>query len=90
MLPFTWTVFVVAAVGAFIVIGAYWLDVQDRPDLTFRSRVAWSAGALLFPLTIPAYAFLGGPSWPPALRIAAFLPAVALALFAGFVLGVFR
>ena len=67
MLPFIWTVFVVAAVGAFIVIGAYWLDVQDRPDLTFRSRVAWSAGALLFPL-----------------------PAVALALFAGFVLGVFR
>lgn len=90
MLPFIWSLFVVSAVGAFIVIAAYWLDVQDRPDLSFRGRVAWSAGTLVFPVSIPAYAFLGGPAWPVALRVAAFLPAVALALFGGFLVGAFR
>ena len=89
MLPVIWTLFAVAAVGAFVVIAAYWLDVQDRPDLSFRARVAWSAGTLLFPLTIPAYAFLGGPGWPSGLRAAAFLPAVALLLFLGFLFGAF-
>ena len=89
MLPLIWTLFAVAAVGAFIVIAAYWLDVQDRPDLSFRARVAWSAATLLFPLTIPAYAFMGGPAWPAPLRAAAFLPAVALLLFLGFLVGAF-
>ncbi len=70
-------------------LAAYWLDVQDRPDLTLRARVAWSAGVFLFPLTIPAYAFLGGPAWPPFLRAASLLPAMALALFFGFALGLF-
>jgi len=89
MLPVIWTVFAICAVGGFLMLAAYWLDVQDRPDLTFRARVAWSAGVLLFPLTIPAYAFLGGPGWPPFLRAASLLPAVALALFVGFAFGVF-
>jgi len=89
MLPVVWSVFAVCAVGGFLMLAAYWLDVQDRPDLTFRARVAWSAGVLLFPLTIPAYAFLGGPGWPPFLRAASLLPAVALALFVGFAFGVF-
>ncbi len=89
LLPIVWAIFAVSAVGAFIVIAAYWLDIQDRPDLTFRQRIAWSAGTLLFPLTIPAYAFLGGPAWPTGLRVLAFLPALALALFVGFALGVF-
>jgi hypothetical protein len=89
LLPVIWTLFAVSAVGAFLVIAAYWLDVQDRPDLSLRTRLAWSVGALLFPVTIPAYAFLGGPAWPLALRLLAFLPAIALALFLGFVLGVF-
>ena len=90
MLPVIWTLFAVLAVGGFLVIAAYWLDVQDRPDLTVRSRVAWSAGVLLFPLTIPAYAFIGGAGWPPVLRAASFVPAAALVLFVGFVLGAFR
>jgi hypothetical protein len=51
--------------------------------------VAWSLGTFLFPVVIPAYALLGGPGWPRALRFAAFLPAIALALFAGFVAGLF-
>lgn len=89
MLPIIWAIFAICAVGGFLTIAAYWLDLQDRPDLAFRSRVAWSAGVLLFPITIPAYAFLGGPGWPPFLRAASVLPAVALALFLGFVFGVF-
>jgi len=89
VLPVIWTIFALCVVGGFITVAAYWLDVQDRPDLTFRSRVAWSIGTFLFPVTIPAYAFLGGPGWPRALRIAAFLPAVALLLLAGFMTGFF-
>jgi hypothetical protein len=89
VLPVIWSVFAVCAVGGFLMLAAYWLDVQDRRDLTFRSRVAWSVGAFLFPLTVPLYAFLGGAGWPPFLRVAAFLPATALALFLGFASGVF-
>ena len=89
MLPVVWSIFAVCAVGGFLMLAAYWLDVQDRPDLTFRRRVAWSAGTFLFPVTIPVYAFAGGAEWPTFLRIAAFLPTVALALFLGFVFGVF-
>lgn len=85
MLPVIWAVFAVCTVAGFITIAAYWLDVQDRGDLTFRRRVAWSVGIFLFPLTVPAYAFLGGAGWPRFLRVAAFLPAAALALFIGFV-----
>ena len=90
MLPLIWTVFAVLAVGGFIMIAAYWLDVQDRPDLSVRGRIGWSAAVLLFPLAIPAYAFAGGAGWPPFLRIASLVPALALALFAGFVLGAFN
>ena len=90
MLPVIWTIFAVCAVGGFITLAAYWLDVQDRPDLSFRRRVGWSLGLVLFPVTIPAYAFFGGPGWPRALRIAAFLPAAAVALFFGFLFGLFR
>ncbi len=90
MLPVIWTLLALCTVGGFITIAAYWLDVQDRPDLTFRVRVAWSLGTLLFPVVIPAYAFLGGPGWPRALRIAAFLPAAALTLVAGFATGILR
>lgn len=89
MLPLIWTIFAITTVGGFITMAAYWLDVQDRPDLTFRARVAWSLGLFLFPVMVPVYAFLGGPGWPRALRIAAFLPAVALVLFVGFLTGRF-
>jgi hypothetical protein len=89
MLPLIWTLFAVSAVAGFIVIAAYWLDLQDRADLTRRQRVGWSAAVLLFPVSIPAYAFLGGPEWPRFLRAASFIPALALALFFGFVLGLF-
>ena len=89
MLPIVWTVFAVSAVGGFLMIAAYWLDVQERPDLTARARIAWSAAVLLFPLAIPAYAFAGGPGWPPFLRAASVVPALALALFFGFVFGAF-
>lgn len=89
MLPFIWTIFAVLAVGGFLVIAAYWLDVQDRADLSVRARIGWSAGVLLFPITIPVYAFGGGAEWPPFLRAASVVPALALALFGGFVLGIF-
>ena len=88
MLPVIWSVFALCAVGGFLMLAAYWLDVQDRTDLTFRGRVAWSAGTFLFPVTIPVYAFTGGADWPAFLRVAAFLPAVALALFFLFLFGV--
>jgi len=89
VLPLIWTIFAITTVGGFITMAAYWLDVQDRPDLSFRARVAWSLGLFLFPVMVPIYAFLGGPGWPRALRIAAFLPAVALVLFVGFLTGRF-
>jgi hypothetical protein len=89
MLPVIWTVFAVLVVGAFLMIAAYWLDVQERPDLGTRARMGWSAAVLVFPISIPAYAFAGGPGWPTVLRIASVVPAAALALFAGFVLGAF-
>jgi hypothetical protein len=87
MLPVIWSVFALCAVGGFLMLAAYWLDVQDRPDLTFRGRVAWSAGTFIFPVTIPIYAFAGGADWPAFLRAAAFLPATALALFFLFLFG---
>ena len=90
MLPVIWALFAVCAVGAFVMIAAYWLDVQDRPDLTRGQRMAWSAGAIVFPISIPAYAFAGGPGWPSFLRAASFLPAIGLALFFGFLFGLFR
>lgn len=89
MLPVVWTLFAVLAVGGFLMVAAYWLDVQDRPDLSTRARMGWSAGVFLFPLTIPLYAFAGGPGWPLALRIGSLVPAAAVILFAGFVLGAF-
>jgi hypothetical protein len=89
MLPLVWTLFAVSAVAGFIVIAAYWLDLQDRVDLTRRQRIGWSAAMLLFPAAIPTYAFFGGPRWPPFLRAASFIPALAVALFFGFVLRVF-
>jgi hypothetical protein len=89
MLPIIWTLFAVLAVGGFLMIAAFWLDVQDRPDLTTGRRMAWSAGALLFPITIPLYAFAGGAGWPAFLRAASVVPAVAVGLFLGFVFGAF-
>jgi len=89
MLPVVWTLFAVLAVGAFLMIAAYWLDVQERPDLGTGERIGWSAAVLVFPLAIPAYAFFGGPGWPVFLRAASLVPAVALILFFGFVIGAF-
>jgi hypothetical protein len=89
MLPVIWTIFAVLVVGAFLMIAAYWLDVQERPDLRVRSRIGWSAAVLLFPISIPAYAFAGGAGWPPFLRIASLAPAAAVALLIGFVFGAF-
>ena len=88
MLPFVWALMVLAVVGGFVMIVAYWLDVQDRTDLRPRSKMGWSAGILVFPISIPVYALFGGAQWPPLLRVAAFIPAVALLLFLLFVFGV--
>ena len=88
MLPFLWALMVLAVVGGFVMIVAYWLDVQDRPDLTPRARMGWSAAVLVFPVSVPIYALVGGPGWPPLLKIGAFVPAVALVLFLLFVFGV--
>lgn len=89
MLPLIWTLFALLAVAGFVMIGAYWLDVQDRADLTLRGRIGWSAALLVFPVSIPAYAFLGGPGWPTVLKVGSLVPAVALLLFAAFVAGTF-
>ena len=89
MHPVIWTAFAVLADGGFLMIAAYWLDLQERPDLPTWARIGWSAAVLVFPVSIPAYAFTGGPGWPTFLRVASLVPAVALALFLGFVFGVF-
>jgi hypothetical protein len=88
-LAIVWTLFAVLAVLGFVMIAAYWLDVQDRPDLSWRARVGWSFAIFLFPVAIPTYAFAGGPSWPLALRIGSLVPGVALALFLAFAFGFF-
>jgi hypothetical protein len=88
-LPLIWTLFALCAVAGFIMIAAFWLDVRDRPDLTSGRRLAWSAAILLFPISVPLYAFFGGPGWPAFLRGASLLPAAALVLFFGFVFEVF-
>jgi hypothetical protein len=89
MLPVIWATFAILAVGGFLMIAAYWLDVQDRADLTPAGRIGWSAAALVFPVAIPAYAFLSGAGWPRFLRAASIVPALAVILFAGFVTGRF-
>ena len=83
-----WTLFVVLAVGGFLMIAAYWLDVQERPDLSARGRIGWSAAVVVFPVSIPVYAFAGGPGWPLFLRVASVLPAIAFALFLAFAFGI--
>lgn len=89
MLPVIWTAFALAAVGGFLMVAAYWLDLNERHDLSRRARLAWLAGILAFPVTIPAYAFTPGSRWPPLLRVAAFIPLLAIALFLGFALSIF-
>jgi hypothetical protein len=89
MLPLIWAAFAILAVGGFLMIAAYWLDVQDRPDLGTRARIGWSAAVLVFPIAIPIYAFAGGAGWPAFLRLTSLVPAIALALFFGFVFGAF-
>lgn len=88
MLPFVWALMVLAVVGGFVMMVAYWLDIQDRPDLAPRAKIGWSAGILVFPISIPLYAFAGGGRWPPLLQAASLIPGVALALFLLFVFGV--
>jgi len=88
VLPFVWALMVFAVVGGFVMIVAYWLDIQDRVDLKPRARMGWSAGILVFPISIPLYALFGGAQWPPLLKIAAFIPAIALTLFLLFMFGV--
>jgi hypothetical protein len=89
MLPVIWAIFAVLAVGGFLMIAAYWLDVQDRPDLGVRGRIGWSAAVVVFPLSIPLYALAGGAGWPLLLRIASIVPLLAVVLFLGFVFGAF-
>ena len=88
MLPFVWALMVLAVVAGFVMIVAYWLDIQDRADLAPRAKIGWSAGILVFPVSIPLYAFAGGGKWPPLLRAASLIPGVALLLFLLFVFGV--
>jgi len=87
-LPVAWTVFVILALVSFGMIAAYWLDVQDRRDLSLRRRIGLSLATVAFPLTIPMYALANGGGWPRAMRVAAFVPPVALVLFLAFLFGV--
>lgn len=88
MLPFLWALMVFAVVGGFVMIVAYWLDIQDRGDLGAGAKMRWSAGILIFPVTVPLYAFRGGGRWPTLLKVASFIPAAALTMFLLFVFGV--
>lgn len=90
LLPVAWTIFVILALISFGMIAAYWLDVQDRQDLSRRQRIAYSLATLAFPVTIPVYAAAGGAGWPRPLRIAAYLPPIALLLFFAFLFGLIR
>ena len=90
LLPVVWTLFAVAAVGGFMVIAAYWLDLRERSDLSRWARIRWLVGMLVFPLAIPLYAFAGDSGWPLFLRVASFIPIIALGLFAGFLVGLFQ
>ena len=89
MLPFVWTLFALSAVAGFLMIAAYWLDLSERHDLSRAVRLRWLAGLLVFPIAIPVYAFSSQAQWPPILRVGAFVPLVALALFFGFAFGLF-
>jgi hypothetical protein len=88
VLPFTWALMVLAVVAGFVMIVAYWLDIQDRTDLRPNAKIGWSAAVLVFPISIPLFALVGGARWPTLLKVAAFIPAVALGLFLLFVFGV--
>ena len=90
LLPLAWTVFVVLAVISFGMIAAYWLDVQDRSELTRRRRIGLSLATVVFPITIPLYAYRGGAGWPQPLRAASLAPIVALVLFFAFLFGLIR
>lgn len=90
LFPVLWTIFALLAVISFGMVAAYWLDVQDRDDISYWRRVGYSVAIVLFPITIPVYAMAGGPGWPRLLRIAAFIPIVALALFFAFLFRLIR
>jgi hypothetical protein len=51
--------------------------------------VGWSIAIVAFPLTVPVYAFVGGSGWPPFLRAASFVPALAVTLLVAFWRGAF-
>ncbi len=89
LLPVIWTLFALAAVGGFVMIAAYWLDLSERPDMSRGTRLRWLAGLLVFPVAIPVYAFSSQAQWPRLLRIGAFIPLAAIGLFFGFLFGVF-
>ena len=89
LLPVAWTLFALSAVGGFLMIAAYWLDLQERSDLRRSRRIAWALGIFAFPVTIPLYAFFADAGWPVFLRGAAFVPLVAVVLLVGFIRGVF-
>ncbi len=89
LLPLVWTAFALSAVGGFLMIAAYWLDLRERDDLSSRARLGWLICIVVFPVAIPVYAFSAGARWPPFLRVSAFIPSVALALFFGFLFGAF-
>lgn len=90
LLPLIWTLLVVLAVISFGMIAAYWLDVQDRPDLSLRRRIGYSLATVLFPVSIPVYALAGGAGWPRPLRLGAFVPLLALTLLFAFLFGLIR
>ena len=88
MLPFVWALMVLAVVGGFVMIVAYWLDVQDRP--TSRRGRKWAGRPASSPSRSRSRSmrFVAAPlATAPQGRVA-FIPAVALFLFLLFVFGV--
>ena len=87
MLPFVWALMVLAVVGGFVMIVAYWLDVQDRP--TSRRGRKWAGRPASSPSRSRSRStrFVAA-QLATAPQVASFIPAVALFLFLLFVFGV--
>ena len=64
MLPIIWTLFAVLAVGGFLMIAAYWLDVQDRPGALHKLSAIDAANVFIFHMRIVSEPLVGSTSFP--------------------------
>ena len=89
MLPVIWTLFAVLAVGGFLMIAAYWLDVQERPDLSDAITHGLEPRRLRLPRDDPGLRAVGWRPLADVPEVASVVPALAVAMFFGFAFGAF-